>query len=159
MNKQNQQNGSELLSYQTSRLKALIEEINKCCDQRKLYETERFGIPNSELKCLMLFKNERYLTVKVIAQKLEVAKSRVTKIVDGLIRKGLIDRTEDPNDARIKLLNLTPEGNRLMEEIDQFYLTIHGQILLQMHPEERKDAIMNLEMVRSAMEAVKESLV
>ena len=149
----------DLLTYQTLRLHDLIKEIVKCCEDRKLYQSQRFNLPHSELKCLMLFNGERYLTVKGVAQKLEVAKSRVTKIVDGLIRKRLVEQTNDPKDARIRLINLTAAGQAKYAEIDAFQKEIHRKILLQMAPEERKNALSYLELFRSAMEAVKQELV
>ncbi len=45
-----------------------------------------------------------------MAQKLEVAKSRVTKIMEGLIHKKLVQCIDDPEDARVKLIRLTPAG-------------------------------------------------
>jgi DNA-binding MarR family transcriptional regulator len=146
----------DLLKYQTLRLQELITEMLECCEERKLYETNRFSLPHAELKCLMLFDGERYLTVKGIAKKLEVAKSRVTKIVDGLIEKGLVERIDDPKDARIKLISLTPEGRSRSDEIASFQREIHRKILLQMDKDERKNILSCLELLRSAMEAVKE---
>ena len=62
----------DLLDYQTLRLRDLIAEMLQCCEDRKIYESNKFGLPYSELKCLMLFNGERYLTVKGMSQKLEV---------------------------------------------------------------------------------------
>ncbi|MBW2029020.1 MAG: MarR family transcriptional regulator [Deltaproteobacteria bacterium] len=149
----------DLLNYQTLRLKGLISEMVQCCEDRKFYETQRFGLPYSEVKCLMLFEGERYLTVKGIAQKLEVAKSRVTKITDGLIEKGLVKRLDDPNDARVKLISLTREGERISREIEAFHREIHRDILLELDDDERKNVLAYLELLRSAMEAVKERFV
>lgn len=149
----------ELLRYQTQRLQDLITEMLHCCEDRKLYESQKFNLPHAELKCLMLFNGERYLTVKGMAQRLEVAKSRVTKIVNGLMEKGLVEQTDDPKDARIRLISLTLAGQKKSEEIDAFEKEIHRKILLQMGPEERKNTLAHLELFRSAMEAVKEQLI
>ena len=148
----------ELLRYQAQRLKDLIAEMLKCCEDRKLYESEHFGLPYSELKVVMLFDGERYLTVKGIARKLEVAKSRVTKLIDGLRNKELVEQIEDPKDARVKLINLTPKGQGKSKEIGALQQALHRKILLQMDPEERKNMLSYLELLRSAMEAVKEGL-
>ena len=107
----------------------------------------------------MLFDGERYLTVKRIAQRLEVAKSRVTVIIQGLIDKGLVDRTEDPQDSRIKLISLTSLGIKKSQEITDFKISLHKKILTHMVPEERKSIISYLEILRSTMEAVKETMV
>ena len=149
----------ELLTYQTQSLQNLIAEMLQCCEDRKLYQTQKFELPYSELKCLMLFDGERYLTVKGIAQRLDVAKSRVTKIIDGLITRGLTERMEDPNDGRIKLMSLTPKGEEKSKEIDTFQREIHQKILLHLEGDERKTVLSNLGLLRSAMEAVKEQLI
>jgi len=148
----------ELLRYQAQRLQDLIAEMLRCCEDRKIYESSRFGLPYSELKVLMLFDGERYLTVKGIAQKLEVAKSRVTKLINGLSKKGLVEQIEDPKDARVKLISLTPKGLGKSKEIGALQQALHRKILLQMDPEERKNMLSCLELLRSAMEAVKEEL-
>lgn len=146
----------ELLHYQTTRLQNLIGEMIECCEDRKIFQSRKFELPDSELKCLMLFNGERYLTVKGIAQRLEVAKSRVTKIIDGLIGKRLVRRIEDPDDGRIKLISLTPMGEEKSKEIEAFQREIHEKILLNLEVDERKTVLSNLDLLRSAMEAVKE---
>lgn len=154
-----QASNEEFLGYQTSRLQDLINEVVQCCEDKRLYESQRFSVPYAELKCLMLFAGERYLTVKGIAQKLDVAKSRVSKLIDGLIQKGLAERIDDPRDGRIKLISLTQEGQRKSEEIGAFRREIHAKILLQLSADERTNTLSSLELLRSAMEAVKEAFV
>jgi DNA-binding MarR family transcriptional regulator len=148
----------ELLDYQALRLQGLIGEMLQCCEDRKFFETEKFGLPYAELKCLLLFGGERYLTVKGIAQKLDVAKSRVTKIVNGLMKKGLVRQIDDPGDGRIKLISMTPAGQEKSQEIAAFQRELHRQILLRLDADERKGVFSYLELLRSAMEAVKEHL-
>jgi DNA-binding MarR family transcriptional regulator len=145
----------ELVGYQISRLQDLINEIVHCCEDKRLYESQRFGLPYAELRCLMLFAGERYLTVKGIAQRLEVAKSRVTKLVNGLVQKGLVETIVDPQDARIKLINLTPAGQGKSEKIADFHREIHARILSNIAADERLNMLSYLEVLRSAMEAVK----
>jgi len=136
-----------------------MEETLQCCQTRMLYLSRKFDIPQSELRCLMLFRGERYLTVKGISQKLDVAKSRVTKIMDGLIQKKLVERIDDPRDARIKLISLTPAGHRKCEEISSYTANLHQKILLELGAEERKTVLSSLELLRSSMEAIKKQLV
>ena len=149
----------ELLGYQTLKLQDLITEMVGCCEDRKLYESQKFGLPYAELKVLTLFNGERYLTVKGIAQRLDVAKSRVTKLTDSLIKRNLVDRIDDPKDARIKLISLTKAGQKKSEEINALHREIHRKILLQMGADERKGLLSNLELLRSSMEAVKAQFV
>jgi DNA-binding MarR family transcriptional regulator len=149
----------ELLGYQVGRLKGLIEEIVHCCQTRTAYLSQRFDLPQAELRCLMLFHDEKYLTVKGIAKKLEVAKSRVTKIVEGLTRRSLVESIDDPQDARIRLISLTPSGKAKYEEMDRVTTDLHRKILLELSAEERRSTLVSLESLRVSMEIVKKELV
>lgn len=146
---------SEFLARQTENLRDLITEMVRCCEDRNLLERKRFSLPYAELKCLILFKGEKYLTVKGIALKLDVAKSRVTKLIDGLCGKGLASRIDDPADGRITLVSLTPKGKVLAEEIEKFQERLYIEVLLQFKAQERKDILSHLGTLRSAMEVVK----
>jgi DNA-binding MarR family transcriptional regulator len=108
---------------------------------------------------LILFGDERYLTAKSIAQKMNVVKSRVSKIIDGLIKKNLIQCITDPEDSRVKLLSLTPEGQKKINEIKQFMENVHGQVLCQMAPDQRKAMLTNLDILKASMEAVRDMMV
>ena len=159
MNKLATKVNEELLEHQAQRLQELIAEVLKCCEDRKLFETGKFGLPYAELRCLLLFDGERYLTVKGIAQKMDVAKSRVTKIVNGLRNKRLVRQIDDPRDARIKLISLTPAAREKAREIAAFQRELHRQILLHLDADEQKGVFSYLEILRTAMEAVKKQLV
>lgn len=65
----------------------------------------------------MLFGQERYLTPKGIAQKMSVAKSRVSRIIDHLEKRGLVQRVKDPEDSRFNLLSLTQDGRKKLDEM------------------------------------------
>jgi DNA-binding MarR family transcriptional regulator len=155
MNENTAQVLDTLLTYQTRRLQDLMAEILQCCRQRTAFLSDRYQIPEAELRCLQLFSGERYLTAKGIAQRLEVAKSRVTKIIDGMIQKDLVDTIDDPKDARIKLIALTPGGQKKAEELGTLTRELHERLLLEFDPEQRKNVLACLEMLRTSMEAVK----
>ena len=159
MNDQRTNSPDVLLGYQSQRLQDLIEEILHCCKERTSHLSKKFDIPEAELRCLMLFGEERYLTAKGISQKLDVAKSRVTKIINGLIHKNLVESTDDPKDARVKLIGLTQEGQRKSKELGAIVTDLHQKLLLEFEPEQRKMVISCLEVLRSSMEAVKNQMV
>ena len=158
MNKKDQIQSENVLPCQMKRLQELINEVQRCCEDKRLYEAAKFGIPYAEIKILTLFGSERYLTAMGIAERLDVAKSRVTKLVNSMFDKGLIERTDDPKDARVKLLNLTVEGKKKASEIEEFQGEIQARILGTLEPEDRSRVIAGLELLRSAMREVKERI-
>jgi DNA-binding MarR family transcriptional regulator len=66
-----------------------------------------------------------------------------------------VQRSADPNDARVKLISLTPAGQRKVREIEEFMFDLHQQLLGQIDPDQRASVIAALETLRSSMEAVK----
>jgi DNA-binding MarR family transcriptional regulator len=151
------QNG--VSEYQLMQFQELITKLFQCCQERMQYQCERFDLPDAELRCLGLFGQERYLTAKGIAQRMNVVKSRVSKIIDGLIKKKFIQSIKDPEDSRVSLLSLTPEGQQKINEINDFLKAIHVQVLSQMAPDQRQAMLTNLDILKASMEAVQEMMV
>ncbi len=159
MNELSNATSASVTPFQLQQFQNLVARLFQCCQERMQYQCERFDMPDAELRCLMLFGEERYLTPKGIAMKMNVVKSRITKIIDGLIKKGLVHRIKDPEDSRISLLSLTSQGQSKLQEINRFLDDDHEQVLLKMPIEQRNTLLMNLDMLKSSMEAVKELMV
>ncbi len=53
-----------------------------------------------------------------VAEALVCDASNMTGIADRLAERGLAVRTADPNDRRVKLLVITPKGQRMLEVMD-----------------------------------------
>ncbi len=159
MNEISEQAHPTVSRNQLVQFQALVIKLYQCCQERMQYQSERFDLPDAELRCLLLFDGERYLTSKSIALKMNVVKSRVTKIIAGLVKKKMVQRVRDPEDSRVTLLCLTPEGRQKLNEINEFNATIHHEVLLQMEKSQRKTMLTNLEILKASMEAVKELMV
>ena len=123
------------------------------------YQSEKFGLPDAELRCLMLFEGERYLTAKGIAGRLSVVKSRVTKVIEGLVKRDLVQKVKDPEDSRITLLSLTSRGQNKLAEIQEFNDWIHKEVLMAMEPEQRKIMLTNLDILKASMESTRGHLI
>ena len=159
MNKYKSNEFAKVSENQLQQFQNLIAKLFQCCQERMQYQCERFAMPDAELRCLLLFDAERYLTAKGIAHRMNVVKSRVTRIVDGLLKKNLINRRKDPEDSRVTLLSLTPDGRKKLNDVNEFLEYVHFEALAQMEPEERKTMLTNLEILKASMEAVKELMV
>jgi DNA-binding MarR family transcriptional regulator len=61
----------------------------------------------------------------IIAERLLVSSASMTSLVDTLQRRGLVERRPHPTDRRKVLINLTPDGQRV---VDQQLPTIHAVI-------------------------------
>jgi DNA-binding MarR family transcriptional regulator len=159
MNNKDRHNAAKITDHQLEEFQDLISKLFQCCQERMQYQCDRFGLPDAELRCLLLFEEERYLTAKGIAHKMNVVKSRVSKIIDGLVRKKLIYKIPDPEDSRITLLSLTPKGHDKINNINEFMKDVHYEVLSRMTEEQRLSMLNNLDLLKSSMQAVKEMMV
>lgn len=141
---------------QLAEFQNLMEELYGCCKDRMQMQVARFGLPEAEMRCLMLFRSERYLTPREVADKLGVAKSRVTKIVSGLETRGLIKRVSDPEDGRVTLLCLDGEGESLVGNIDAYRQDMHREILSLLSGERREALLDSLGALKRVMGTVRE---
>lgn len=159
MNNNSPSRSFDITPFQLEQFQVLVGRLYQCCQERMQYQSDRFGLPDAELRCLLIFGDERYLTPKGIAQKMNVVKSRISIIVSGLIKRGLVQRIKDPEDSRVRLLSLTAKGQKTLCDIKEFMNDVHEQVLLQIPPEQRKLLLINLDLLKSSMEAVKELMV
>ena len=106
--------------------KELIEEIIEL--QRHVdrdwrqYELEvwmRLHLGMGQLKSLFFISNRGTTSLSKLAAALEVTPTNTTGIVDRLLEKELITRTESPDDRRVLLLRITPRGEQLVADLRQ----------------------------------------
>ncbi|WP_433250162.1 MarR family winged helix-turn-helix transcriptional regulator [Streptosporangium sp. CA-135522] len=72
------------------------------------------GVVPSDTGLLRMIATRPGRSQQSLAEELGVVPSRVVALVDGLERKGLIERRRNPQDRRNYALHLTDEGTRVM---------------------------------------------
>lgn len=142
-------------NIQSERFQELIYNLYQCCQERIQHQSELFDLPDAELRCLRLFGRERYLTSKGIANQMGVVRSRITKIINGLVRRAIIRRQKDSEDSRITLLSLTPQGQKKLDLVNASIAAANRNILARMTTEQRNTLMVHLEVLRTSMEATK----
>jgi DNA-binding MarR family transcriptional regulator len=88
---------------------------------KKKMETLKGSSHNSEdrtfiFRILMLLsRNQEPLTMSELSTELDVPMSSATRIVDGLVRGGMVERVNDPNDRRVVRVTMSQSGRELYE--------------------------------------------
>lgn len=70
-----------------------------------------------QLQALGIVKPGTAVPMNFLATILLCDASNITGIVDRLLQRKLIERTEKPEDRRVKMISLTPEGEKLRRQI------------------------------------------
>ncbi|MEU4572724.1 MarR family winged helix-turn-helix transcriptional regulator [Nonomuraea sp. ATR24] len=82
-----------------------------------------------QLKVIMLVAVNGSATGQDLAHHLGVALATVTGLVDRLVAHGLVSRHEDPHDRRVRRVELTEAGAKLVEEINNVGLRQYRRIM------------------------------
>ncbi|WP_437277466.1 MarR family transcriptional regulator [Sorangium sp. So ce375] len=80
---------------------------------RALHE-EDFSV--AQVAALHLVDQEGPVRVTALATSLGLSASAGSRLVDGLVQRGLLARQEDPEDRRARTLALTPLGRRFVDQ-------------------------------------------
>jgi len=72
---------------------------------------------SEQWKILIILWFEDGLTQQQLAEKTHKSKVSLVKLVDGLERRGLVNRRPDPNDRRSNHIFLTPKGRGIQEQL------------------------------------------
>jgi len=77
-------------------------------------------------------------TQAALAEAIGADKSRIIGTLDELQQAGLIDRTPDPADRRVRLLAITPQGRRVRRTVRKEIQAQEEQVLTALTPADRK---------------------
>lgn len=71
----------------------------------------------AQVAALHLVEQAGTARVSDLASELTLSASATSRLVDGLVERGFLERAEDPEDRRAKVLKLSAEGQRFVDEI------------------------------------------
>jgi DNA-binding MarR family transcriptional regulator len=116
---------------------SLFEEIdNKLLKSIKINMNNYEKLTLAEANALYVIGPQEPKTMKQIAEALGVAVSTPTRTIDRLVEKGLANRTVGTKDRRQLLIELTPEGQRILAEMDEEGLMVIRKMVENLENEE-----------------------
>lgn len=74
------------------------------------------GLSMPQFSILMQLHYKGACGMSDISERFEITPAAASQLVDKLVQSGLVQREEDPNDRRAKLLNLTEKGKELIRQ-------------------------------------------
>jgi len=104
-----------------------------------------FELSFSQLKALHFVHDQADLSVKALGESLGLSLAAMSRAADELVQRGLMDRTEDPADRRIKRLRLTTEGHSLVQKMRELRMAGFEQFVATLSPKEKAQLLKTLE--------------
>ncbi|PGS46442.1 MarR family winged helix-turn-helix transcriptional regulator [Bacillus sp. AFS041924] len=133
------QNQSFLLLMQTSK------EIH---DRIKI-QLAKNNIGITEFSVLEVLYQKGQQTIQQIGNSILVSSGSMTYVIDKLEQRGLLIRSDCPNDRRVIHVTLTDDGNGLMDEIMPKYNEFVNQMFKSLDSDESEMFVQLLKKVRN----------
>ena len=112
-------NSTEVDNNMEKKLVDLIIELKKGCMEDEKQIRTLCNISLAEYQGIMKINITERITCNILSQKMGLSPSRGSRIIDGLVRKGYLLRTTNPEDRRSFVLSLSSKGIKIRKQIEQ----------------------------------------
>lgn len=117
-------------------LRVLEREIAKYLKN----ETACCGVTFSQCHIIMELELQGQMSIKQLAAILELDTSTLSRVVDGMVNLGLVERSVNPDDRRAVIIRLAESGQRIAETINQ-QCNAHYQQMFASLPEGKHEQV------------------
>jgi DNA-binding MarR family transcriptional regulator len=109
-----------------------------------------FKLSHSQYNVLRILRGAgaEGLACRAIGERMITRDPDITRLLDRLETRGLLTRTRDQKDRRVITARITPEGQRLLEELDQPIAEVDRQPLQHLGEQQLRTLIELLELAR-----------
>ncbi|MEE9260550.1 MAG: MarR family transcriptional regulator, partial [Candidatus Scalindua sediminis] len=104
--------------------KSLNKEIRDLMDtvMKDMYLLDKeiettFGLTSARIFTLLAFNTSEIMKMKELSNSLSLTSSTMTRMIDNLVKEGLVERGHEPRDRRLVIVKLTNEGKKLTDNI------------------------------------------
>ena len=140
-------------TYQTAEsLADLIFNLLTRCQVKEEWLAAKRGLFQAEFKCLRIFGSDKSLTCKEIANRMNLSRSRITRVIDGLEKKGYMNREIDQTDRRNMRVTLSRRGKIFTTKLNREFTDMHYEILQDIDVSKHESLITTLEHLLTATE-------
>jgi DNA-binding MarR family transcriptional regulator len=120
----------------------LLDFVNQLftAGQRDLFAAmEEANVSVSQVKALKaLAEADEPMSLGAVSETLGLSLPAISRSVDGLVRRGLVKREEDPRDRRSKLVTATARGRSTYERLTALRLAGIRGFVADLDPEEQR---------------------
>lgn len=110
-----------------------------------------FGITTPQFNALLALKDNPNITMGDLCEKLFLACSTATDLVDRMEKHGFLVRHRDPQDRRVIRLSITEKGLKVISEVMKARLQYVSSILDNLKGEEKDQLVATLGRLHSLM--------
>lgn len=117
----------------------LFEVMNKFRGfsmHNNIYFARQNNLSMSQMGTMFRLHRNGPTGVSQIGSELGISSAAVSQMLERLVQQGLVQRTEAPNDRRAKVIDLTPLGRQMVDEVHGGVRRSIMQVIFEMDNEE-----------------------
>ncbi len=141
--------------------KSLNKEIRDLMDtvMKDMYLLDKeiettFGLTSARIFTLLAFNTSEIMKMKELSNSLSLTSSTMTRMIDNLVKEGLVERGHEPRDRRLVIVKLTNEGKKLTDNI-KVYKEKYFKSVMENVESDGKEMASSLKILISAFERFK----
>jgi len=121
------------------------------CQAKQEKIAENLGLTVAEFRILRAFEGSRTLPMGELTRRAELSSSRMTRILDGMVRKEIVTRQAAADDRRVIDVMLTERGLAIQRMLSDRHVRTHEEILHHLPPGTGPSVIVALEKLGEAL--------
>ena len=122
-------------------------------DPGRLEAWVELGLTLTQLRTLFVLRVEDGASAGVLAERLNVTPSTLTRIVDRLVRQGLVQRETDHGDRRLVRHRLSASGSNTVEELERGFRARMNEVVDRLSAPQLERLVLALDDLTAALEA------
>jgi len=132
-------------------IEALLRKVSAVIRKRGREILSSYGITPPQLNALVILIEEDGITMGELCERMYLACSTATDLIDRMERNGLIERERDQSDRRVIRLRVKDPGRAVIEEVMKARKRYLGRVLEQVPEEEHEMLIKALRDLHNIM--------
>jgi DNA-binding MarR family transcriptional regulator len=130
-----------LPSFLATSLGFLLAKLSQRLVRQAEDDLSGLGLQTKQVGVLTMIADSGPKSQKEIGDRLEIDRTTMVSLVDGLERDELVARKPDPFDRRAFLVTLTPKGKRALGKAHEIVIATEQKFLLKLGDGERKQLL------------------
>ncbi len=111
---------------------------------------DKASIP--QIRALSFIRRNPTSTLTTVSEYLAVSNATTSSIVDRLVKKGLVSRTEDPKERRCLQLSVTPKGQEEYRVVQEVAIAELTRVLTRLPDDQVRQIQEGLRILKEALE-------
>ena len=139
-------------------ISSLMNDVLNCIILLNKETESNFGMSFSRILTLLAFTGKKRMYMNELSKIMSLNTSTSTRMIDGLVKDGFVERGYDRSDRRVVTVRLTSKGKEMAKDIKAFKDRYFDSIKAKVKDNGKKEMVASLKTLLDAFEEFKSQL-